>query len=88
MVGTTNLSLLPFFELRFVGKSGTSSYECISANKYGTELFYLRDLKTTTIEQFIQVVDFDIRWYNEKSIEIFLGSLSPLEYRESLGFTT
>ncbi|MBA4143307.1 MAG: IS3 family transposase, partial [Nitrosospira sp.] len=25
------------------------------------------------------------RWYNEKRIKISLGSLSPLEYRESLG---
>ena len=28
-----------------------------------------------------------IRWYNEKRIKISLGSLSPLEYRESLGLT-
>ncbi|MFZ6659047.1 IS3 family transposase, partial [Undibacterium sp. TJN19] len=26
-----------------------------------------------------------IRWYNEKRIKISLGSLSPMEYRESLG---
>ncbi|MEI6722219.1 MAG: IS3 family transposase, partial [Betaproteobacteria bacterium] len=28
-----------------------------------------------------------IRWYNEKRIKISLGSLSPIEYRESLGLT-
>lgn len=28
-----------------------------------------------------------IRWYNEKRIKISLGSLSPLEYRSSLGLT-
>jgi transposase InsO family protein/transposase-like protein len=50
-----------------------------------TELFYPGDWKTTTIEQFIQVVDSYVRWYNEKRIKISLGSLSPLEYRESLG---
>lgn len=50
-----------------------------------TELFYPRDWKATTIEQFIQVVDSYIRWYNEKRIKISLGSLSPIEYRESLG---
>lgn len=49
-----------------------------------TELFYPRDWQATTIEQFIQVVD-SIRWYNEKRINISLGSLSPLEYRKSLG---
>jgi transposase InsO family protein/transposase-like protein len=50
-----------------------------------TELFYPRDWKATTIEQFIQIVDSYIRWYNEKRIKISLGSLSPIEYRESLG---
>ena len=33
------------------------------------------------------VVEAYIRWYNEKRIKISLGSLSPLEYRESLGLT-
>lgn len=33
-------------------------------------------------------IDTYIRWYNEKRIKISLGSLSPLEYRESLGLTT
>jgi len=36
-------------------------------------------------EQFIGVVDAYIRWYNAKCIKISLGSLNPLEYRESLG---
>ena len=49
------------------------------------ELFYPRDWKGTTIEQFIEVVDSYIRWYNEKRIKISLGSLSPVEYRASLG---
>ncbi len=50
-----------------------------------TELFYSRDWPTTTIEQFIQVVDTYIRWYIEKRIKISLGSLSPIEQRESVG---
>ncbi|EJE49994.1 hypothetical protein PMI14_05432 [Acidovorax sp. CF316] len=41
--------------------------------------------KGTTIERFIEVVDDYIRWYNEKRIKISLGSLSPIEYRVSLG---
>ena len=49
------------------------------------ELFYPRDWKGTTIEQFIGAVDDYIRWYNEKRIKISLGSLSPIEYRMSLG---
>jgi len=37
------------------------------------ELFYPRDWKGTTIEQFIEMVDSYIRWYNEKRIKISLG---------------
>ena len=50
-----------------------------------TELFYPRQWRATTIEQFIQILDSYIRWYNEKRIKVSLGSLSPLEYRVSLG---
>ncbi len=50
-----------------------------------TELFYPRDGKAITIEQFVTEVDAYIRWYNEKRIKISLGSLSPVEYRQSLG---
>lgn len=32
-----------------------------------------------------QAVHEYIAWYNEKRIKISLGSLSPIEYRESLG---
>jgi len=50
-----------------------------------TELFYPRNWQATTIEQFIEAVDAYIRWYNEKRIKVSLGSLSPVEYRVSLG---
>ena len=51
------------------------------------EMLYPRKWQATTMEQFIQAVDSYIRWCNEKRIKISLGSLSPLEYRESLGLT-
>jgi transposase InsO family protein len=50
-----------------------------------TELFYSRDWRTTTIDQFIETVDSYIRWYNAKRIKHSLGFLSPVEYRQSLG---
>ncbi len=53
-----------------------------------TEMFYPNDLRSTTIEQFIDALDSYIRWYNEKRIKVSLGYLSPIEYRESLGLTT
>ena len=50
-----------------------------------TELFYSREWQTTTIDQFIETVDSYIRLYNAKRIKVSLGSLSPIEYRQSLG---
>lgn len=51
-----------------------------------TELSSPHNWQSTTIEQFIRAVDFYIRWCNEQRIKISLGSLSPLEYRQRLGF--
>ena len=48
------------------------------------EPFYPRAWKATTIEQFIEIVDNYLRWYNDKRIKISLGALSPIEYWESL----
>lgn len=49
------------------------------------ELFYPQDRKNATIEQFIEALDSYVRWYNEKRIKIALGSVSPIEFRVSLG---
>jgi transposase InsO family protein len=49
------------------------------------EIFYSQNWQSTTIEQFIQALNSYIRWYNEKRIKISLGSVSPVEYRRSLG---
>lgn len=48
-------------------------------------MFYPRDWRTTSIEQFIQTLEFLHPLGNEKRIKISLGALSPLEYRKSLG---
>lgn len=47
------------------------------------ELFYPRDWKAATVEQFVNEIDSYIRWYryNEKR------SLSPIEHGQSLGIT-
>ena len=50
-----------------------------------TELFYPRNWQDVTIEEFIQIVNSYIRWYNEKRTKMFLDSLSPRDYRKSLG---
>ena len=38
-----------------------------------TELFYPRNWQGTTIDQFIQILDSYIRWYNEKRIKSSLA---------------
>ena len=76
--------------IRSMSRKGCSPDNAACEGFFGrlkTELFYPRNWQATTIEQFIEVVDSYIRWYNEKRIKISLGSLSPLEYRESLGLT-
>lgn len=50
-----------------------------------TELFYPQKWQGVSIDQFIETVGDYIRWYNERRIKISLGSISPIEYRASLG---
>jgi transposase InsO family protein len=49
------------------------------------EMFYNRDWQGVTIEQFIELLNEYLAWYNETRIKISLGYMSPLEYRRSLG---
>ena len=49
------------------------------------EMFYNRSWAGVSIEEFIDILDEYLHWYNEKRIKISLGALSPLEYRRSLG---
>ena len=74
--------------IRSMSRKGCSPDNSACEGFFGrlkNELFYPRNWQATTIEQFIQIVDSYIHWYNEKRIKISLGSRSPLEYRESLG---
>ena len=76
--------------IRSMSRKGCSPDNAACEGFFGrlkTELFYPRNWKDITIDQFIQIVDAYIRWYNEKSIKISLGSLSPIKYRKSLEIT-
>ena len=76
--------------IRSMSRKGCSPDNAACEGFFGrlkTELFYPRDWQNTTVDQFIQTVDSYIRWYNEKRIKISLGSLSPVEYRASLGIS-
>lgn len=74
--------------IRSMSRKGCSPDNAACEGFFGrlkTELFYPRDWRATTVDQFIEVLDSYIRWYNVKRIKVSLGSLSPSEYRESLG---
>ena len=76
--------------IRSMSRKGCSPDNATCESFFGrlkTELFYPQNWQDITVDQFIQIVDSYIRWYNEKRIKICLGSISPIEYRESLGFT-
>jgi len=80
-IGNANL-------IRSMSRKGCSPDNAACEGFFGrlkTELFYPRQWRSTTLEQFIQTLDSYIRWYNEKRIKICLGSLSPTEYRQGLG---
>ena len=50
------------------------------------EMFYGRDWMGVSLEQFMDKLDSYIHWYNEKRIKLSLDSMSPKEFRRSLGF--
>ncbi|WP_347557879.1 IS3 family transposase [Robbsia sp. KACC 23696] len=74
--------------IRSMSRKGYSPDNAACEGFFGrlkTEMFYSRDWRGTTVDQFIETLDAYIRWYNAKRIKVSLGSLSPLEYRASLG---
>jgi len=74
--------------IRSMSRKGCSPDNAACEGFFGrlkTEMFYPRNWQDVSVDQFIQTVDTYIRWYNEKRIKISLGSLSPVEYRESRG---
>ena len=76
--------------IRSMSRKGCSPDNAACEGFFGrlkTELFYPRSWQDVSVDQFIGVVDDYIHWYNEKRIKISLGSLSPIEYRASLGIS-
>lgn len=74
--------------IRSMSKKGCSPDNSACEGFFGrlkNEMFYKRSWRNVTIESFIQQVDEYIHWYNEERIKISLGTMSPVEYRLSLG---
>lgn len=50
-------------------------------------MFYDRDWRDFTMEEFMEEVADYIDWYNTRRRKRSLGGVSPLEFRKSLGLT-
>ena len=48
------------------------------------EIFYNRAWAGVSLDEFMEILNGYLYWYNEKRIKISLGTKSPLEYRRSL----
>lgn len=69
---------------RSMSKKGCSPDNSACEGFFGrlkNEMFYKKDWKGVSTEDFIAKVDDYIHWYNEKRIKMSLGGLSPLEFR-------
>ena len=47
-------------------------------------MFYNRAWAEVSLDEFMEILNGYLYWYNEKRIKISLGAKSPLEYRRSL----
>ena len=73
---------------RSMSKKGCSPDNSACEGLFGrlkNEMFYNRDWTGVSIQEFIDILNEYLVWYNEKRIKISLGNMSPLEYRRSLG---
>jgi transposase InsO family protein len=62
--------------VRSMSRKGCSPDNAACEGFFGrpkTEMFYLRDWQATTVDQFIEVLDSYIRWYNATRIKVSLG---------------
>ena len=72
---------------RSMSKKGCSPDNSACEGFFGrlkNEMFYGKDWKGISIQDFILRVDAYIHWYNEKRIKMSLGGLSPLEFRSKI----
>jgi transposase InsO family protein len=73
---------------RSMSKKGCSPDNSACEGFFGrlkNEMFYGKSWQGVGTDEFIDILDEYIRWYNEKRIKMSLGAMSPLEYRRSLG---
>lgn len=73
---------------RSMSKKGCSPDNSACEGLFGrikNKMFYSRNWGDTSVQQFIEILDEYLIWYNDKRIKESLGYMSPREYRQSLG---
>lgn len=73
---------------RSMSKKGCSPDNSACEGFFGrlkNEMFYGRSWQSIDTDEFIEILDEYIHWYNKKRIKMSLGAMSPVEYRRSLG---
>ena len=73
---------------RSMSKKGCSPDNSACEGFFGrlkNEMFYNNSWFGVSIEEFIEILNRYIVWYNKKRIKMSLGAMSPWEYRQSLG---
>ena len=75
--------------IRSMSKKGCSPDNSACEGLFGhikNEMFYNRDWKGVTTDEFIEYLDTYLTWFAEKRIKMSLGGMSPVEYRKKLGW--
>ena len=73
---------------RSMSKKGCSpdNYACEGLfGRLKNEMFCSRDRTDVSVQEFIDIRNEYLVWYNEKRIKTSLGNMSPREYRQNLG---
>ena len=73
---------------RSMSKKGCSPDNSACEGFFGrlkNEMFYCRDWKDVSIDEFIDILDAYIHWYAEKRRKLSLNGMSPIQFRKSLG---
>lgn len=73
---------------RSMSKKGCSPDNSACEGFFGrlkVEMFYGIDWSGVSIDEFIEILNDYLVWYNEKRIKSSLGYMSPMEYRRALG---
>ncbi len=74
--------------IRSMSRKGCSPDNSACEGFFGrlkNEMFYNQDWNDVSVDEFMEILDRYIHWYNETRIKVSLGGKSPLQYRQSLG---